>query len=58
MKKPSMAHGNSPASPLTPHRPDKPHGLGIPQEELESVAGEKEATGALLHQLPPRPGLG
>jgi len=32
--------------------------LGIPQEELESVAGEKEAWGALLNRLPPRPGLG
>jgi len=30
--------------------------LGITQEELESVAGEKEAWGALLRQLPPRPG--
>jgi len=32
--------------------------LGIPQEELESVAGEKEAWGALLSQLPPRSGPG
>jgi len=32
--------------------------LGIPQEELESVAGEKEAWGALLRRLPPRPGPG
>jgi len=32
--------------------------LGIPQKELESVAGEKEAWGALLRQLPPRPGPG
>ena len=30
--------------------------LGIPQEELESVAGEKEAWRALLDLLPPRPG--
>jgi len=28
--------------------------LGISQEELESVAGEKEAFGALLRRLPPR----
>jgi len=27
--------------------------LGIPQEELESVAGEKEAWGALFSRLPP-----
>ena len=33
-------------------------GLGIPQEELESVAGEKEAWRALLNLLPPRPGPG
>jgi len=32
--------------------------LGIPQVELESVAGEKEAWGALLRRLPPRPGPG
>jgi len=32
--------------------------LGVPQEELESVAGEKEAWGALLSRLPPRPGPG
>jgi len=32
--------------------------LGISQEELESVAGEKEAWGALLRRLPPRPGPG
>ena len=32
--------------------------LGIPQEELESVAGEKEAWRALLDLLPPRPGPG
>jgi len=29
--------------------------LGIPQEEVESVAGEKEAWGGLLSRLPPRP---
>jgi len=29
--------------------------LRIPQEELESVAGEKEAWGALLSRLPPGP---
>jgi len=36
-------------------------GLGTsqdPQEEPESVAGEKEAWGALLSRLPPRPGPG
>jgi len=32
--------------------------LGISQEELESVAGEKQAWGALLSRLPPRPGPG
>ena len=32
--------------------------LGIPQEELDSVAGEKEAWRALLDLLPPRPGPG
>jgi len=30
--------------------------LRIPKDELESVAGEKEAWGALLSRLPPRPG--
>ena len=32
--------------------------LGISQEELESVAGEKEAWRAMLSLLPPRPGPG
>jgi len=32
--------------------------LGIPQEELEIVAGEKEAWEAPLRRLPPRPGPG
>ena len=32
--------------------------LGIPQEELASVAGDKEAWRALLSLLPPRPGPG
>jgi len=32
--------------------------LGIPQEELECVAGEEEAWGALLSRLSTRPGPG
>jgi len=32
--------------------------LWISQEELESVAVEKEVCGALLSRLPPRPGPG
>ncbi|KAK0132083.1 hypothetical protein N1851_024332 [Merluccius polli] len=32
--------------------------LGIPQEELDEVAGEREVWASLLRLLPPRPGPG
>jgi len=31
--------------------------LGVPQEELESIFGERDVWGALLGLLPPRPGI-